>query len=104
MTQRRLLRYGNTMKSGEMPPAKHELPNKARLPLPEGGRTLCQAHVPAALYDITRKEWQKRNLTVRQVLVWCLSNFLLATNPEAAAELGIFEKRAQNRFKRASAS
>jgi len=86
-------RYGKSLLSGEMPPAKQEIPNRARLSVPMGGRTLCQAHVPTVLYGVAKKEWQKRKLTMRQVLVWCLSNFLLATNPEAAAKLGIYEKR-----------
>lgn len=75
-------------------PEKKEMPFKPRLDIPMGGRTLCQAHVPTTLYGEAKKEWRKRDLTMRQVLVWCLSNFLLATNPEAAAKLGIFEKRA----------
>lgn len=76
-----------------MQPAKKEIPYRARLALYPDGLTLTQAHVPKALHRAAQKEWKARKLSMRQVLVWCLSNFLLATNPKAAAELGIYERR-----------
>jgi hypothetical protein len=62
------------------------------IPIPstqKEAKILITAEVNAAMLVLVRSELKKRNLTLRQVVEWGLSSFLLSSNPEQAKKLGI---------------
>lgn len=58
------------------------------LPFPEKKRTI-QAEVNEGLFNAIEKEIGRRGLSIRKVVEWGFSTFLLNTNPNAAERLGI---------------
>lgn len=58
------------------------------LPKYESKRPI-QVEVGIELFEAVHKELVKRNLKIREAVIWGLKFYLLKSNPKAAEELGI---------------